>query len=85
MHQSGFTPGDSSVHQLVYLYALNDKKDVRIVFCDQSNAFDRVWHQGLLNKLVKMTLRSQLRKLSLLILTSQQLIDSYLAKDLHLF
>ena len=43
MHQSGFTPGDSSVHQLVYLYnsfckALNDKKDVRIVFCDQSKA-----------------------------------------------
>ena len=56
MHQSGFTPGDSTVHQLVYLYntfckALNDKKDVRIVFCDQSKAFDRVWHQGLLYKL----------------------------------
>ena len=37
IHQSGFTPGDSTVHQLVYLYntfckALNDKKDVRIVF-----------------------------------------------------
>ena len=47
---------NSSVHQLVYLYnsfckALNDKKDVRIVFCDQSKAFDRVWHQGLLYKL----------------------------------
>ena len=31
MHQSGFTPGDSTIHQLVYLYnsflkALNDKK-----------------------------------------------------------
>ena len=56
IHQSGFTPGDSTVHQLVYLYntflkALNDKKDVRIVFCDQSKAFDRVWHQGLLYKL----------------------------------
>ena len=56
MHQSGFTPGDSTVHQLVYLYntfckALNDKKDIRIVFCDQSKAFDRVWHQGLLYKL----------------------------------
>ena len=55
-HQSGFTPGDSTVHQLVYLYdtfckALNDKKDVRIVFCDQSKAFDHVWHQGLLYKL----------------------------------
>jgi hypothetical protein len=56
VHQSGFTPGDSTVNQLVYLYdlfckALNDKKDVRIVFCDQSKAFDRVWHHGLLFKL----------------------------------
>ena len=44
------------MHQLAYLYntfckALNDKKDARIVFCDQSKAFDRVWHQGLLYKL----------------------------------
>ena len=56
MHQSGFTPGDCTIHQLVYLYntflkALNDKKDVRIVFCDQSKAFDHVWHLGLLYKL----------------------------------
>jgi len=26
-------------------------KDVKIVFCDQSKAFDRVWHKGLLYKL----------------------------------
>ena len=37
MHQSLYTPGDSSVHQLVYLYnsfckALNDKKDVPLFF-----------------------------------------------------
>ena len=56
MHQSGFMPGDSTVHQLTYLYdlfckALNDKKDVRLVFCDQSKAFDRVWHAGLVFKL----------------------------------
>ena len=56
IHQSGFVPNDSTVHQLVYLYdtfckALNDRKDVRIVFCDQSKAFDRVWHDGLLFKL----------------------------------
>ena len=55
-HQSGFIPGDSTVHQLVYLYdtfckALDNKKDVRIVFCDQSKAFARVWHKGLLYKL----------------------------------
>jgi hypothetical protein len=44
------------VHQIVYLYntfckALDEKKDVKIVFCDQSKAFDRLWHQGLLYKL----------------------------------
>ena len=52
-HQSGFQPGDSTTHQLSYLYhvfcqALDSKKDVRIVFCDISKAFDRVWHKGLL-------------------------------------
>ena len=56
IHQSGFTVGDSTIHQLLYLYdtfckALDEKKDVRIIFCDQSKAFDRVWHAGLLYKL----------------------------------
>jgi hypothetical protein len=57
-HQSGFQPGDSTVNQLSYLYhtfceALDMKKDVRIVFCDISKAFDKVWHNGLLYKLKK--------------------------------
>ena len=44
------------LHQLVFLYdtfckALNDKKDIRIVFCDQSKAFDRFMPAGLLFKL----------------------------------
>ena len=56
IHQSGFTPGDSTVNQLVQIYhllceALDKKKDVRIVFFDISKAFDRVWHKGLLFKL----------------------------------
>ncbi len=38
-------------HAKRFSKALNDKKDVRIVFCDQSKAFDRVWHDGLLYKL----------------------------------
>ena len=54
--QSGFTPGDSTVKHLITLYhlladAIDHKKYVRIVFCDISSAFDRVWHQGLLYKL----------------------------------
>ena len=51
--QSGFQPGDSTINQLSYLYhflakALDEKKEVNIVFCDISKAFDRVWHKGLL-------------------------------------
>jgi len=58
-HQSGFQPGDSTTNQLAYLYhmfsqALDSKKDIRIVFCDISKAFDRVWHDGLLFKLKKI-------------------------------
>ena len=53
--QSGFTPGDSAVFQLIDLYdtfcrALDDGKEVSVVFCDISKAFDRVWHRGLLFK-----------------------------------
>ena len=45
--QSGFRPGDSTVNQLTYLYdtfchALDSGKEIRVVFCDISKAFDRV-------------------------------------------
>lgn len=54
--QTGFIPGDSTVNQLTYLYntfcqAIDDGKEVRVVFCDVSKAFDRVWHAGLIHKL----------------------------------
>ena len=44
------------MNQLVSIYhtlveALDHKKDVRLVFCDISSAFDRVWHRGLLHRL----------------------------------
>ena len=55
-HQSGFTPGDSTINQLLYLSndilkAVDSGKEVRVVFCDISKAFDRVWHSGILYKL----------------------------------
>ena len=67
IHQSGFKIGDSTVHQLSYLYhmfcsAIDEKKDVRIVFCDIKKAFDRVWHTGLLYKLEKCGITGPLLK-----------------------
>ena len=54
--QSGFVPGNSTVNQLVDLYntfsqALDEGKEVRVVFCDISKAFDSVWHKSLIAKL----------------------------------
>ena len=54
--QSGFRQGDSTTNQLLFLTnefskALDENKEIRIVFCDISKAFDRVWHKGLLFKL----------------------------------
>ena len=55
-HQSGFRKGDSTINQLLYLShqfssALDNGKEVRVVFFDISKAFDRVWHSGLLYKI----------------------------------
>ena len=51
--QSGFVPGDSITFQLLHIYhafleAVDAGKEVRVVFCGISKAFDRVWHRGLL-------------------------------------
>ena len=64
-HQSGFKPNDSTVNQLAYLYhtfceALDRKKDVRIIFCDISKAFDRCWHEGVIYKLRKLGINGNL-------------------------
>ena len=57
-HQSGFMPGDSTVNQLLLLYhelclAIDEQKEVRVIFLDISKAFDKVWHDGLLYKMKK--------------------------------
>ena len=53
---AGFIHGDSTTYQLIDMYnsfceAVDSGKEVRVVFCDISKAFDRVWHNGLLFKL----------------------------------
>ena len=50
-YQSRFQPNDSTVNQLLEIYNtiisnLDKGKDARIIFCDISKAFDKVWHKG---------------------------------------
>lgn len=64
-YQSGFQSGDSSINQLLFLTnefskALDDGKEIRIVFCDITKAFDRVWHRGLIFKLKSVGLTGNL-------------------------
>jgi len=63
--QSGFIPGSSTVTQLVEIYnefckAIDNGKEIRVVFLDISKAFDRVWHKGLLHKLEKAGIKGKL-------------------------
>ena len=63
--QSGFVRGDSTTYQLSDIYntfceAVDSGKEVRVVFCDISKAFDRVWHDGLLFKLSSIGISGRL-------------------------
>jgi hypothetical protein len=65
--QSGFLPGHSTVTQLIEIFdefckAVEKGKEIRVVFLDISKAFDRVWHEGLLNKLKGCGIRGRLLK-----------------------
>ena len=57
--------GDSTVNQLTDIYntfcrALDNGMEVRVIFCDISKAFDRVWHEGLLIKLESVGISGRL-------------------------
>ena len=58
-YQSGFLPKHSTIHQLseLYNYILNslEKKEFScFLLCDFSKAFDKVWHRGLIHKMIFM-------------------------------
>ena len=60
--QSGFTPGDSTINQLIHindrlLKSLDNFDDAIGCFLDLTRAFDTVWHKGLLYKLEKYGIR----------------------------
>ena len=53
--QSGYRPGHSTHIQLLYLThqmysALNDNKNFTAIFLDISKYFDKIWHDGLIEK-----------------------------------
>ena len=53
---SGFKKQDSTINQIIHITqriynALDDHKDVCMIFLDISKAFDKVYHEGLLFKL----------------------------------
>ena len=63
-HQSGFTRGDSAINQLLFITnefgkTLDEGKEIRVVFCDISKAFDRL-HIGLLNKIESIGIQGPL-------------------------
>ena len=64
--QSGFCPGDSSVHQLLSItydihksFDANPLLEVWGIFLDMSKVFSRVWHEGFLFKLKRLRLSGQ--------------------------
>jgi hypothetical protein len=56
---------DSAINQLLCITnefgkTLDDGKEVRVVYCDVSKAFDRVWHKGLLTILKSIGIQGPL-------------------------
>ena len=68
LNQSRFRLGDSFVNQLLAITheiykSFDEGFEVRPVFLDISNAFDKVWHEGLLLKLNQNDISGNLLKL----------------------
>ena len=69
-NQSGFQPSDSCINQLLAITHeifeasdCNPPLEVRSVFLDISKAFDKVWHEGLIDKIKSMGISGELYKL----------------------
>ena len=63
--QSGFTPKDSTVYQLLSIYgdfckSFDSEITTQAIFFGKSKAFDKVWHRGLLRKLQAIGIRGTL-------------------------
>ena len=63
--QSGFQAGRSTITQLLELHhhfcsAIDNQKEVRVIFLDIRKAFDKVWHRGIIHKLFLCGIRGKL-------------------------
>ena len=63
--QSGFSPKDSTVYQLLSIYddfckPFDSEITTQAILFDISKAFDKVWHRGLLRKLQAIGIRGTL-------------------------
>ena len=63
--QTGYRKHRSTEDQLAYLAqniedALQEKRKVLVVFFDLSNAFDKVWKEGLFVKLLRTSVQSKM-------------------------
>ena len=67
-NQSGFKLGDSCLNQLVSIIheiykSFYESHEVRGVFLDISKAFEKVWHEGIIFKLIQNRITGNLLKL----------------------
>ena len=79
-NQSDFRPSDSCINQLLAIthqifeaFDSNPPLEIRSVFLDISKAFDKVWHEGLLDKLKSMGISGEI----------YQLLENYLSGRLE--
>jgi hypothetical protein len=66
--QMGFRTGLSSTHQLYKIVnhikeKLDNKMSTGMILCDVEKAFDRIWHKGLLYKMIKLKFPPYLNKI----------------------
>jgi len=75
-HQFGFKPLHSTCHQLqriseIIVKGFEKKEYTTTVFLDVAQAFDKVWHQGLLQKLAKLNLPTYLYNITRSFITNR--------------
>ena len=77
--QSGFRPGDSTVNQLLLImneilvaFDQYPMRETRAILLDISKAFDKVWHEGLISKLISNGIQGKLLNIIISFLSNRQ-------------